>query len=200
MAITGENIHDFQYVDFGYQSVPFEIKEFLTRKLEDVESKHVASKKEETAAFFQCSQKVGYPNTVLGIHRNSNIRNEFFRIQNMSRSLCQRAVRFAICSDGKIWSDNTHWTLAYLLKKGANISVSEIPAYIIDFRGNHPIVYDKNNVVFDSVSDIKSAIASAKRIQERLDLGWRPIELSYTIKQLKKDIISVVNEEDSLDV
>lgn len=58
-----------------------------------------------------------------------------------------------------------------------------------------PIVYDKDGVVFDSICDIKSAIASAKRIQERLDLGWRPVEISYTIKQLYQDILSIIDKE-----
>ena len=82
----------------------------------------------------------------------------------MSQSLCNRAVRFVISKDGRIWSDNTHWTLAYLLQKGANSLVSDIPAYIIDFRKTVPIVFDREGVVFDSIYDIKSSIASAKRI------------------------------------
>lgn len=55
-------------------------------------------------------------------------------------------------------------------------------------------------MVLDSIFDIKSAIASAKRIQERLDLGWRPSELSYTIKQLYHDMLSVIDREDSYNV
>lgn len=95
--------------------------------------------------FFEYSNLVGYPNTILGIHRNASIQNEYFRIQNMSHSICCRAVRFVISKDGRLWSDNTHWTLAY------------IPMYIIDFRESFPIIYDKDGVVFDSVYDIKCA-------------------------------------------
>ena len=110
----------------------------------------------------------------------------------MSHSICCRAVRFVISKDGRLWSDNTHWTLAYILEKGTEILVTDIPMYIIDFRESFPIIYDKDGVVFDSVYDIKCAIASAKRIQERLDLGWRPSEISYTIKQLHQDILSII--------
>ena len=125
MAIVGTQIHSFQYVDYRLEKVPISIIEFLSKRIEDIESKHVANFKESTRIFFELSEKVGYPNTILGIHRNSNIQNEYFRIQNMSQSLCNRAVRFVISKDGRIWSDNTHWTLAYLLQKGANSLVSE---------------------------------------------------------------------------
>lgn len=195
MAITGEHIHSFQYIDYEPGNLPTTINKFLSEKIENIESKHVAEYLDSTKIFFECSQKVGYPNTILGIHRNSSIANEFFRIQNMSQSICNRAVRFVISKDGRIWSDNTHWTLAYLLQKGSETLVADIPSYIIDFREIIPIIYDKNGVVFDSICDIKSAIASAKRIQERLDLGWRPIEISYTIKQLYQDILTIIDKE-----
>lgn len=130
---------------------------------------------------FEYSGLVGYPNTILGIYRNASIENEYFRIQNMSYSVCSRAVCFVISNDGRIWSDNTHWTLAYILQKGTDVLIKDIPMYIIDFREACPIICDKNGVVFDSIYDIKYAITSAKRIQKRLNLGWRPSELSYTI-------------------
>ena len=167
----------------------------MLKKIENIESKHVAEYRDSTKIFFECSQKVGYPNTILGIHRNSSITNEFSRIQNMSQSICNRAVRFVISKDGRIWSDNTHWTLAYLLQRGAETLVADIPSYIVDFREIIPIVYDKDGVVFFFFCDIKSAIASAKRIQERLDLEWRPVEISYTIKQLYQDILSIIDKE-----
>ncbi|MEY8484168.1 hypothetical protein AALD74_20335 [Lachnospiraceae bacterium 48-21] len=196
MAIAGKYIHSFQYMDYKLENAPITITDFLTKEIKAVESKHVANYKDSTKIFFEFSEKVGYPNTVLGFHRNASIQNEYFRIQNMSHSICNRAVRFVISKDGRMWSDNTHWTLAYLLQKGTKTLVSDIPAYIVDFREIVPTIYDKNGVVFDSIYDIKSSIASAKRIQERLDLGWRPTDFSYTIKQLHYDIISVIGGQD----
>lgn len=193
MAITGEHIRAFQYINYGNENPPFRIANYLYKKIEDVESKHVADFRCSTKVFFKHSDLVGYPNTILGIHRNAKIENEYFRIQNMSHSQCQRAVRFVISRDNRLWSDNTHWTLAYLLQKGTEVLVSDISMYIVDFRDLCPAIYDKDGVVFDSIYDIKCAIASAKRIQERLDLGWRPSELSYTIKQLHQDILDIIN-------
>ncbi|WP_455617949.1 hypothetical protein [Eisenbergiella sp.] len=196
MSITGESIHNFYYIDFCTDNPPSRIMDFLNKHIEDVESKHVAGYSNRTKVFFEYSEKVGYSNTILGAHRSATIENEYFRIQNMGKSKCNRAVRFVICKNGVIWSDNTHWTLAYLLQNGSNTSIYDIPSYIIDFREEFPIIYDKDGVVFDSISDIKSAIASAKRIQDRIDLGWRPKEKSYTIKQLYRDILFVIDKED----
>ena len=193
MAITGEEIHSFQYIDYDIKNPPARVVNYLLKALGSIESKHVANFQDNTKIFFEYSEKVGYPNTILGIHRNAKIEDEYFRINNMAQSTCNRAVRFMISKDGRIWSDNTHWTLAYLLHRGDTTLVSDIPAYIIDFREKIPTIYDKDGVVFDSIYDIKSAIASAKRIQERLDLGWRPFDVSYTIKHLQLDILSLIN-------
>lgn len=195
MSITGEHIKTFRYINFENENSPLTIADYLCKKLEDVESKHVADYRDSTTVFFEKSNLVGYPNTILGAHRNAIIRNEYFRIQNMSHSLCNRAVRLVISKDNRLWSDNTHWTLAYIVGMGSDILVADIPMYIVDFREPYPVIYDKDGVVFDSIYDIKCAIASAKRIQDRLDLGWRPTELSYTIKCLYQDILSLVNRE-----
>ena len=194
MGITGENIREFRYISYDIENPPLAIANFLSKRIEDAESKHVADCRDQTKSFFEHSDLVGYPNTILGIHRNASIENEYFRIKNMSQSLCHRAVRFVIDKDNRLWTDNTHWTLAYLLEKGVDTLVLDIPMYIIDFREIYPVIYDKDGAVFDSLYDIKSAVASAKRIQERLDLGWRPTKLSYTIKQLYQDLLDIINK------
>lgn len=68
--------------------------------------------------------------------------------------------------------------------------------YIIDFREPFPIISDKEGVVFDSINDIKNAIASSERIQNRLNLGWSPLGDSYTIGRLYQDLLSIIDEED----
>lgn len=199
MSISGDKIHKFQYVDYTNSDIPSPILDYIFKKIGDVESKHVANYRDTTERFFKYSEMVGYSNTILGIHRNASIKNEIFRIQNMCHSICNRAVRFVITKDERIWADNTHWSLAYILQNGINTLLSEIPMYIIDFREPIPIIYDKQGVVFDSINDIKNAIASSERIQNRLNLGWRPLSDSYTIEQLYLDLLSIINEEDHHD-
>lgn len=195
MAITGENISKFTYVKFDANYPTSSIQNYLSTKLMKVESKHVAFLNDQSKIFFELSEKVNYNNTILGIHRHATIQNEYFRINNMSKSACLRAVRFVITKDERIWSDNTHWTLAYVLKYGMDVTIVDIPMYIVDFREDVPTVFDKNGVVFDSLFDIKSSIASAQRIQERLDKGWRPFNLSYKIIDLNNDICKLLMKE-----
>ena len=163
----------------------------------NIESKHVALQNDATNIFFNLSELVGYKNTMLGIHRTPVIKNEYLRIKNMSESPCLRAVRLVITKDNHILSDNTHWTLAYLYKYGTQTKVCDIPLYIIDFRSPLPIIYDCAGVVFDSLSDIRNALTAAKSIQERLDLGWRPENVSYTIGQLYYDMEKMVTDENT---
>ena len=44
----------------------------------------------------------------------------------MSHSLGHRAIRFVISKDNRLWSDNTHWTLAYILEKGVDALVLDV--------------------------------------------------------------------------
>lgn len=178
----------FSYVKYEKVNWPLDIISYMDTLLVNTESKHVAVKNDITKKFFELSDKVGYNNTILGIHRTPIIKNEYWRIRNMSNSPCLRAVRFVITEDKRIWSDNTHWTLAYIYKYGTKTKIADIPLYIIDFRSKTPVIYDCEGVVFDSLWDIKQSIAAAKTIQERLDYGWRPKEISYTIGQLYQDI------------
>lgn len=196
MNNSGNEDEGFLYISFKKDNWPLDIIPYKNILLDDTESKHVTSKNDKTKIFFELSEKVGYPNTILGIHRTSIIQNEYFRIKNMSNSSCLRAVRFVITKDKRIWSDNTHWTLAYIYKYGIQSKISDIPFYIIDFRNNLPIIYDCEGVVFDSISDIQQAIAAAKTIQERLDLGWRPIDISYCINQLYYDLEKISKVKD----
>ncbi len=195
MSITGENISKFTYVSFDDNCLVSSIQNYWSTKLMEVESKHVAFFNDQSKIFFELSKKVNYNNTILGVHRHATIQNEYFRINNMSKSACLRAVRFVITRDDRIWSDNTHWTLAYFLKYGMDVTIMDIPMYIVDFREDVPTIFDKNGAVFDSLFDIKSSIASAQRIQERVDKGWRPCNLSYKIIDLNNDICKLLMKE-----
>lgn len=51
IAITGEHIYRFQYINYEKENIPPTIANYLCEKLEDVESKHVAAFKECTKIF-----------------------------------------------------------------------------------------------------------------------------------------------------
>lgn len=51
MAITGEHVCVFKYVDYEIGNPPTTIADFLYKRIEDVESKHVADYRNRTKIF-----------------------------------------------------------------------------------------------------------------------------------------------------
>lgn len=172
-------------------SASIEVKELLTLKLVCLECKHIAFVDQYTYRFHENALDIGYKNDILGSHRTyTNIFDELSRINNMRRSSCLRAIRIVITQDGRCWSDNTHWTLSYLFRYGKDIRLQKIPFYVVGFRNETPKVVDYASTLFDSITEIRNAVEAAHNIQKRLDIGWRPKELNYTIG----DLFSVLTE------
>jgi len=186
MAITGEHIKEFSICKLEKENQNY--SDIFNYKLINTHSKHIANIDEATQKWHDLSKQVGYDMDVIGSHRQTTLEDERRRIQNMKNSSCLRAARFVVSLDGRIWADNTHWTIAYILKYGNMTTIKDIPSYIVDFRNNTPIVVEQKNVLFDSTYCIKSAIACAKRIQDRLNKGWRPMNMPFTIDDLIKDL------------
>lgn len=159
----------------------------LDTKLTDIQSKHFINLG-NNEKLNELSAKVDYKYSVFGSNHNSNVLEEKNRIINMSQSSCERPLRFVIDSFGRIWADNTHWCIAYILKYGYDVTIADVPAYIVDFRKDIPTIVNIKNTVYDSVSNINNAISCAKEIQNRVDVGWRDLETSYCIKNLIKEL------------
>ena len=180
-------INNFVYIDIKHPNVD-EIKEYkMDLKLIETEAKHIVSS-EVHSEMIELSNKVGYEYSVLGSHRkNSQVVSEIERINNMKNTEYKRPARFVISRDGRVWADNTHWTISHaLLDK--NSCIMDIPFYIVDFRDNLPKIISINNSVYDSVACIQNAIEGAYAIQERLDKGWRPSTVSFTISDLMEEL------------
>lgn len=159
----------------------------IDTKLLDVQSKHFALPN-NNSHLNELSIKVNYDYPIFGSNHNAVISEEKNRIVNMSKSSCERPVRFVIDNLGRVWADNTHWCIAYIIKYGNDITIGDIPMYIVDFRNHIPEIINVNNTVYDSLSHIKNAIICAKEIQNRIDQGWRDIDVSYCIKNLMKEL------------
>lgn len=159
----------------------------LNIKLLDVQSKHFVFP-EKNKYLSELSNRVNYNFSVFGSNHNAVISEEKNRIINMSKSSCERPVRFVIDNFNRIWADNTHWCIAYILKYGNDTTIGDVPMYIIDLRNHVPKIININNTVYDSLNHIKNAIICAKEIQNRIDQGWRNIEVSYCIKDLISEL------------
>ena len=190
MAISGEHIKEFLVCRTEKEN-PYYSK-IINYKLINTHSKHIAHINDTTYKLHELSQEIGYNIDIIGSHRNTVLEDERQRIQNMKNSTCLHAARFVISSDGRIWADNTHWTIAYILKMGYDVTLKDIPFYIVDFRKEIPAIIECDNILFDSTYCIKSAIACAKRIQDRLNNGWRPLNITFTIYDLIKDLYNTL--------
>lgn len=160
---------------------------FLNKKLIELESKHFVSIK-ENPKLYELANKVNYDYAIFGSHRRARISDEKNRILNMKKTDCNRAVRFVIDKYGRVWSDNTHWTISYILKLGNDAKIIDVPAYIVDFRQSIPSIININNTLFDSTESIVDAIQCARQIQNRVENGWRDLNISYQIKDLIKEL------------
>lgn len=187
--ITGARIEEFRYVYVDKDDYPTDISTVMKTKVFELESKHVIEINDDTKIFEELGEKVGWTNTVLGSHRNSPIKAEGEMIFSMADTVPFRPVKVVITRDGRFWADNTHHAVAGLIRAEYAGYVEDIPVYIVDFRTDVPTIYDIEGSVRDSVHDIRHAIASAKKIQDRVDLGWRPCEYSYTIGDLGRGLI-----------
>lgn len=185
--------NNFVYINIKQPNID-EIKEYkMNLKLTETEAKHIVYSDLHNE-MIELSHKVGYEYSVLGSHRNNScVASEIERINNMKNTECKRPARFVISKDGRVWADNTHWTISYAIKD-KNSCIMNIPSYIIDFRPNLPKIININNTVYDSVTCIQNAIESAYAIQERLDKGWRPSTISFTILDLMEELFNNIIE------
>jgi len=162
-------------------------------KLVDLESKHVAF--DNTARnknLIELGKKAGYDYVLLGTHRGFNpqrIQFEINRINEMAVSGHSRPVRIVICSNGKVFIDNTHWALAYIKRYGIDTQLNQLPFYIVDFSGEIPLLVNVNGSVIKNENDMKRAVNAAGKVEQRVQRGWRPESLSSPLKDLHFEII-----------
>lgn len=179
--------NQFVYIDIK-EPDEMEIKKYhLDFKLKEIESKHIVYPNLHKD-MVELSHNVQYEYLIIGSHRkNSKILSETERINNMKIASCKRPARFVISRDDRVWADNTHWTLSFVLNN-QSACIKDVPAYIIDFRNEIPTIININNSVYDSVSCILNAIECAYAIQKRLDNGWRPVSIKFTINDLLHEL------------
>lgn len=179
--------NQFAYIDIKEPSDK-EIKMYhLDMKLAETESKHIVYPYLH-GDMVELSNKVQYDYLVIGSHRrNSKVPSETERINNMKNASCKRPARFVISRDDRVWADNTHWTLSFILNN-QSACIKDVPSYIVDFRNEVPTIININHSVYDSVSCILNAIECAYAIQKRLDNGWRPISIKFTINDLLNEL------------
>jgi len=173
----------FELVDTGrkYDSV-------LKTRLNDAEVKHIARVDKSNHHLLDLAQKVGYQWALLGARKEFSIEEARERVEGMSKSWIERPIKIVLTKDGRIWADNTHWTMSYVKKYGDYVKIGDVPFYIVDLRKKVPIIVSHNDSVKQSEEDITATITAAKEINKKLSLGWRPEGISYKVSDLIKEI------------
>lgn len=176
-----------------------EYSKILDMKVLDLQCKHIAYVTQTNKIFLQLAKKVDYQWVVFGSHRfmkeEERLPFEINRINQMAESENSYPVRIVICSNNKIFVDNTHWALAYAKRYGQDLKLKSIPVYIIDFRNEIPTVVDVNNTVIKNDDDILKAIDAASDVEKRIKNNWRPENVSYTLNELSTELQNFAKNE-----
>lgn len=169
--------HPDSFIYSGYQKL-------LVRSSQ---SKHIPAnlKGQRSDLFNSLANKVGYQCSRIGTRPGGltlTQEEDVAIVQTIAKSQKIRPVKFCITKDKKIWADNTHNVLAALLLYGENVVIKNIPHFIVDLRGRHPVVFNCPDSLINP--NLGISINAALYIQEKLDNGWRPENISFTIGEL----------------
>lgn len=161
--------------------------------LGNLHAKHIMNSSTETELVEKYAE-VGFKSLGLenrlkfGAHRGGSVSSEKAIIESMRATGFKRPVRLVITKDGRIWSDNTHTTVSWVLRLGNWAMVCEIPYYVVDLRGEMPTVYGGAGVLSDSMKDIRLAIACSYRIERLVEAGYRPLDVAWRIADVMRNL------------
>jgi hypothetical protein len=152
--------------------------------LRDAQSKHIPEDLTGPLAdlFKALASGVGYPFARIGTHKRRSADADRDAVRRMATLAPPRPVKLVVTRNGLLWADNTHWALAALVRHGVDAQVRDIPHYFVDLRGDPPAVVRRPTSL--SGEHLRLSVAYAAKIQDRLDRGWRPSEVSFTVGDL----------------
>ncbi len=161
---------------------------FFDTNLKNCQCKYISKLSKSTQILYQLAKLVGFENIFLGYNKKPNLNEELDKIKSISNLDNQKPIRIILAKDGRLWADNTFWSLAYLNKKGIDIKLKDVPFYLVDTTTKIPVILSYNGSVIENENDVKIAIGYSLRINEMLDEGWRTKEISYTIEDLYNEL------------
>lgn len=162
-------------------------------RLVDLHCKHIIVPNEKTIEVERlskmASEMCGMRDTIKwGVHRNGTQESEWAIINKMISDNFARPVRiFRDCYE-RLWADNTHSVISWVLRLGEGTPICSIPYYYVDASFNEPIVYDVNGTLSDSLNDVRTAVACVERINTKVMCGYRPQDVVWTIKDLIENL------------
>jgi hypothetical protein len=163
---------------------PQDIKELFAERLADTHSKHVPKGIDTPpiSRLKQLATEVGYHYCDLGHHQRLDPEQDRTYVSSMARMRDMRPTKLVLTRCGRLWCDNTHWGLAAMARWGTDVKVDRIPFYLVDLRGSSPLIIRRPLGLMGR--GLELAVSNARAIQLRLDKGWRPIDIRFTLGDL----------------
>lgn len=149
-----------------------------------LESKHVpvTGSGSRVQTLLCLADKVGYRFGRIGANHGLDAAGEFERVRHMAIGQYQRPIKVVVSNDGRFWCDNTHWALAAVVRAGHHVTLGVVSHYLIVMNGDSVEVIGAPSSLRGD--DFLLAVENARRIDYRLQQGWRPRSLSYTMSDL----------------
>lgn len=180
------SIQDFYYKDISECKDVEE--EYKLKLIKDLECKHYIVLNDKSQLIHNLGISAWCPNILWGYYRNATVETETEFINQMIKDKFMRPSRIVIDKYGRWWGDNTHTLISHIWR--GKRYLHEIPIYIIDVRNDIPVIIDINNTVIRVDEDMKMAIASGLRVNHHIEKGWRPENISWTVKDLIENMDS----------
>lgn len=167
--------------------------ELLNMRLIDIRCKHAMRTSDRACEVIQFSSIIGYDIAEWGACSNHvDIRYHADVIMKMEEDNYNHAERIVICNydfykKPCIWLDNIHSAVMYVRKYGLNVTLKDIPFYVIDISNNEPIISENEPGTLDmNMQHIEDAINCAYKRQERSN-SKDLIDLNYLFGEFLTD-------------
>jgi cytochrome c biogenesis factor len=171
-------------------------KKVAKTQLKNVQSKFVATiNNKKTKTFALLAQKFGKPFVVFGSHKDYTPLQEQEEIAFLAWQKSLVPLKLVLVPDGRIFTLNTHRSLAYMMRFGQNVRIGQVPFVLFDFSNfAHPQIVDVNGSV-TAVKNLQNLYQSALDLTDRVQNGWRPKNMSYTLQDLHNQLIELASQE-----
>lgn len=126
---------------------------------------------------------VNYEYCFMSLKNNYNIIENHEYVRSMSEMPDFRPAKYIIDKNKRIWADNTHTSLSIMVRNGISAPIKSADYYFVDLRDEN-IIYQPHYLPILSNEIYSKIILNALKLQQRIDNGWRPVSLSYTMENL----------------
>lgn len=168
-----------------YTNLSSEIITYGNLLIKDTECKHIAINTPVNTAkiFQQKASMVNYEYCFMSLKNNYDIMDNHEYVRRMAETPNFRPAKYIIDKSGRMWTDNTHTSLSIMVRNGISAPINSADYFFVDLRDEN-IIFQPQHLPILSETIYSKIIFNALKLQQRIDNGWRPVPLSYTMEEL----------------